>query len=124
MENDTIRVNGSKTLVDIWVDGKVRAISVSREAIEAFVGTEPGATMTEDDRCEFVRTHLQLVISAAKTKLSETNPAADSVSVEGDQLRNADSARAKERRKGERRKSSKPVLVERRRGDRRKRKSS
>jgi hypothetical protein len=124
MENDTIRVNGSKTLVDIWIDGKVRAISISRDAIEAFLGTEPGGAMTEDDRCEFVRTHLQLVISAAKARLGETNPAANSVSVEGDQLRNVDAARAKERRRGERRKSSKPVLVERRRGDRRKTKGS
>jgi hypothetical protein len=119
MENDTIRVNGSKTLVDIWINGKVRAISVSRQAIEAFVAADEGTSMTEDERCEFVRTHLQLVISAAKARLSSTNPASDAVSIEGSQLRSADSARAKERRKGERRKSKRPVLVDRRRGDRR-----
>ena len=72
MESDSIRASGSDTLVDIWIDGKLRAISISQEAIGAFLGFDRVEGMSDDDRCEFVRTHLPLVISAAKT--SSTRP--------------------------------------------------
>ena len=42
MENDSIRSVGSDTLVDIWIDGKMRSLSVSLEAIGAFLGFDRG----------------------------------------------------------------------------------
>ena len=35
MENDTVRTLGDNTLVDIWIAGKSRAITISGAAIEA-----------------------------------------------------------------------------------------
>jgi len=126
MENDSIRASGSNTLVDIWIDGKLRAISVSPEAIGAFLGFDRATGMSDDDRCEFVRTHLPLVVTAAKTRLHE-NPAAQTVIIEVGQLPRSDGRmgdrRKHNRRTEERRKSggAKDVLPhqDRRRGDRR-----
>ena len=72
MENDSIRSSGSNTLVEIWVNGALRGITVTRQAIDAFVGQSAGDDMTDEDRCEFVRTHLPLVVTAAKARLRET----------------------------------------------------
>jgi hypothetical protein len=126
MENDSIRSSGTNTLIDIWVDGKVRAICVSHEAIGAFLGFEEAAAMSEADRCEFVRTHLPLVVAAAKTLLHSRDPEAGTVILEGGNLSRPDgrsgNRRKADRRKGERRKneSSKEHQPERRRpGDRR-----
>ena len=47
MENDSIRSVGSDTLVDIWIDGKMRSLSVSLEAIGAFLGFDKAAGMSE-----------------------------------------------------------------------------
>jgi hypothetical protein len=111
MENDSIRTSGRSTLVDIWIDGKVRAISVTREAIEAFLQLPAGqaATMSEDDRSEFVRTHLSTVITAATNRLRETDPGADSIVVDAGQLhpgrRASDRRAGSERRQGDRRQS-------------------
>ena len=69
MENDSIRSVGSDTLVDIWIDGKMRSLSVSLEAIGAFLGFDKASSMSERDRCEFVRTHLPVVVAAAKQRL-------------------------------------------------------
>ena len=123
MENDTIRSSGSSTLVDIWIDGKLRAISVARGAIDDFLALAPGraAVMTEDQRCEFVRKNLALVVRAAKGRLKD-NPDADTIFIDTGQLpgagrgRGAD-RRSAERRKGERRKPE--PLGERQPGDRR-----
>ena len=131
MENDSIRASGADTLVEVWIDGKLRGISVSREAIGNFLGfsDDRAAAMSEDERCEFVRTHLSLVLSAAKAWLRETNPGADSVSIDTGDLARLDNARGGnrrkvERRKAERRKPRSPdapsVLGDRRRRDRRK----
>ena len=83
--------------------------------------------MSDDDRCEFVRKNLPLVVTAVKTKLSDNNPVADTVTIEGSQLGGDGGGadrRKRERRKTERRKVAKPKealpLGERRRGDRRK----
>ncbi|HEX6604097.1 MAG TPA: hypothetical protein VF027_04375 [Sphingomicrobium sp.] len=125
MENDSIRASGSDTLVDIWINGKLRAISVSHEAIGAYVGFESAGAMSDDDRCEFVRTHLPLVIAAAKSRLRDTDPTANAVVIDAGDLprpggRGGD-RRSGERRKGERRKSERPIShPDRRRGDRRK----
>jgi hypothetical protein len=123
MENDSIRASGTDTLVDIWINGKLRAICVTREAIDARVGLDQAAHMTDDDRCEFVRTHLPLVVTAVKTRLREAGPTADSVIIGAGQLGGEGDRRGLERRKGERRKTVKPKEAlphgERRRGERR-----
>src|SRR5436190_14522948 len=101
MENDSIRASGSQTLVDIWIDGKLRAISVSQEAIGAFLGFERAAGMSEDDRCEFVRTQLPVVVAAAKARLNE-DPTAPTISLAAGHLPRPD-GRVGDRRKTERR---------------------
>ena len=125
MENDSIRASGTDTLVDIWIDGKMRSICVSHEAIGAFVGFEQAAALTDDSRCEFVRTHLPLVITAAKARLRETGYLANTVTIDVGELPRPDGQsgerRRSDRRKTERRKQSLPLgsKPERRRGDRR-----
>jgi hypothetical protein len=125
MENDSIRSVGSDTLVDIWIDGKMRALCVSPEAIGAFLGFDKASAMSDQDRCEFVRTHLPLVVSAAKAKLGESGFEADSVTIDVDQLPRPD-GRPGDRRKTDRRqadrrklKVARPSQTERRKGDRR-----
>lgn len=128
MENDSIRASGSNTLVDIWIDGKLRAICISREAIDAFLGYDRAAELTENDRCEFVRMHLPLVVRTATTRLQETDPRADSVVIGSGDFPNpsgrSGNRRKTERRKADRRKNDRPLTDlphgERRRGERRK----
>jgi hypothetical protein len=126
MENDSIRASGTNTLVDIWIEGKIRAISVSHDAIGAFLGFERATGMSDKDRCEFVRTHLPVVVAAAKARLGELKPGVESVMLESGHLprpdgRSGDRRRAA-RRKADRRKAGNAVAKqpERRRGDRRK----
>jgi len=125
MENDSIRSVGSDTLVDIWINGKMRALSVSHEAIGAFVGFDKAAGMSEQDRCEFVRTHLPLVVAAAKQRLGETDHNADDVALDVGQLQRPDGKsgdrRSDDRRKDDRRrvKLLRPGQIERRKGERR-----
>ena len=125
MENDSIRASGTDTLVDIWINGKLRAICITREAIDAYVGLDQARSMTEDGRCEFVRTHLPLVVSAVKVSLRDTGAAADAGTIGAGQLGAMGERRTGERRKSDRRKVSKPTEAlpqgERRRADRRKR---
>jgi hypothetical protein len=125
MENDSIRASGNDTLVDIWISGKLRAICITREAIDAYVGLDRAARLTEDERCDFVRTHLPLVVTAVKSRLREAGPAAHSVTIDAGELAGTGDRRTGERRKADRRKTSKAKDVlpqgERRLGDRRKR---
>ena len=127
MENDSIRSSGTNTLVDIWVDGKVRAISVSQAAIGAFLGFEEARNLTERDRCEFVRNHLPLLVTAAKNRLRDMDGAAESVAIEVGDLPRPDGRsgdrRKSNRRKTERRKTSQPTghKPERRKSERRQR---
>jgi hypothetical protein len=130
MENDTIRTSGGKTFVDVWIEGKVRGICVSRGAVEAYLGlsSERGA-MSDEERCDFVRTHMALVMKAATQKLREMGMAAGDVVIEPGELgpsltgRGGD-RRKMQRRKGERRKADRPDKVpptgDRRKADRRK----
>ncbi len=113
MESDSVRTSGEDTLVDVWIDGKMRSISVSREAIATFLQLprDRAAALTDDDRREYVRTHLGQVIGAAKDRLRDTDPGATLVRIEagpesttvGDG--NGDRRRG-ERRRGERRKTN------------------
>lgn len=127
MENDLIRSSGTSTLVDIWVEGKVRAISVSQAAIGAFLGFDEARSLSERDRCEFVRNNLPLVVTAAKNRLRETDLTSDTVTIEVGHLPRTDGGtgdrRKAGRRKTERRKTNQPRAnqTERRKSDRRQR---
>lgn len=118
MENDSIRASGTDTLIDVWVEGKLRAISITKAAIETFIGASSRADLTDEGRCEFVRTHLPQLVTAVKTKLRATDPTADMIVIDGGELGGAG-----DRRKTERRKINLPPEKlphgERRRGDRR-----
>ena len=120
MENDSIRASGSETLVDIWVEGRLRAIAIMREAIEEAGGVNSASS--ESARCEFVRTHLSQIVTAAKAKLREGNADLDVIAI--DRIGAAKDSRKGERRKGERRKitrdTAKPAQGERRHEERRK----
>jgi hypothetical protein len=125
MENDSIRASGTNTLVDIWIEGRVRSICVSQEAIGAFLGFDQAAGMREQDRCEFVRDHLPLVVTAAQARLREGDPTAATVMIDVGELPRPD-GRSGDRRKGERRteqrrKANRPKAdhAERRRRERR-----
>jgi len=130
MESDSVRSSGEFTVVDMWVEGKLRCISVSREAIEGFLRlpSDRAAALTDDDRREFVRMNLGQIVAAAKTQLESMDPTADNIvigSVAGAAApaeRTGDRRRGGgDRRKGERRKVDQPVARERRSGrDRRK----
>jgi hypothetical protein len=125
MENDSIRASGGDTLIDLWINGKLRSICVSQEAIGAFVGFSEASAMSEKERCEFVRTNLPLVIAAAKTRLRDS-PAADSVTIDAGHLPRPD-GRVGDRRKSDRRRAERrqgervddPAKPDRRRSDRR-----
>jgi len=125
LENDSIRTIGTDTLVDIWIEGKIRALCVSHEAIGAFLGFDQARDMTESDRCEFVRTNLPLIVTAAKARLAETGFDAEAVTIDVGQLPRPDGKpgdrREDDRRKGERRRLDVPRRgqAERRRNDRR-----
>ena len=108
MESDSVRTMGDSVLVDLWIKGKFRAITVSRQAIEAYLqlGAGDAAGMTENDRREFVRTHLSLVVTAATACLRD-EPGAERIAI--DQLGGAAPRASGERRNG----------GDRRRGDRR-----
>src|SRR5436190_12183246 len=108
MENDSIRTSGEDTLVDVWVDGKMRSVAVSRDAIAAFLHLPPdrAATLTDEARREFVRTNLSKVVSAAKDRLRNTDPGADSIMIEAGPVGRRASAPGGDRRKGERRKAN------------------
>jgi hypothetical protein len=121
MESDSVRAMGDSTVVDLWINGKFRAITVSRQAIESYLRLPPhdALAMTDTDRREFVRTHLALVVSAATARLSD-DPGAEALLIE--RLEEAtrptgDRRRGGDRRKGERRKVNlgPPGGVERRR---------
>ena len=123
MDNDSIQSSGENTLVTIWVEGKLRAIAISREAIETFLQLPPerAMSMTDEDRREFVRTHLRLVTAAARTQLLSVDPSADTVTIDDGHLGGQVGGRASERRqngdrrKSDRRKVDRPVAIDRRR---------
>ena len=125
MENDSIRSSATNTLVDLWIDGKLRGICVSQQAIGAFLGFDQARGMSDQDRCEFVRQHLPVVASAASAILRRADPAADSIVIDVDELPRPDGTsgdrRRADRRKTDRRKAKIPrgTQPERRRAERR-----
>jgi len=112
-------------LVDIWIDGKMRAICITQEAIGAYLDFERVAAMDEDERCDFVKNNMALVLKAAKARLRETDPTAGSILLDAGHLPRPDGKatdrRRGDRRNGDRRKTKMPLgnKPERRRSDRR-----
>ena len=122
MENDTVRSMGESTLVDVWINGRMRSICLSRGAIDSFLKLPPDASakMSDGERREFVRTHLAIVVAAAKDQLAGTKAGAESVLIDTGQLGPekkekgfTERRRGGDRRKGDRRQSG------RAKGDRR-----
>lgn len=129
MENDSIRASGSDTLVDIWIEGKVRAICVTQAAIGASIGFDKASAMTDEERCDFVRRHLPQVVRAAKAEVADGDPDAAAITIDeshpvGPPGSGGGERRRTERRKADRRKVDRPASAlphgERRRADRRK----
>lgn len=80
MEIDFIRSVGGNASVSLWIDGKLRAVSVSPLAIQVWLSSKE--KISDDECCHFVRTNLRLVRGAAQDRLSLQNPSADSVFIE------------------------------------------
>jgi hypothetical protein len=99
---------GSRTLVDLWIEGRSRAIIITRHAIEGYLNLPPdrASILTEDDRREFVRTHLSLVAQAASERV-RADPQAETVTIDAFQpdaaSRSPAERRQTDRRKGDRR---------------------
>lgn len=127
MDNDSIRSVGATTLVDIWIEGKLRSICVTRAAIEDSLGlaSDQATALSDEERCEFVRQHMAAVVKAAREWLRDGNADATRISLDSGHLprkRGAGAERRRsDRRNGERRKVDlgRPE-GERRRADRRK----
>ncbi|MEO6432677.1 MAG: hypothetical protein ABIO29_01700 [Sphingomicrobium sp.] len=128
MEGDNIRTGGGNTLVDLWVEGGVRELAISNEAVAAAVGAPRAAAMSDDERCEFVRTRLALVQSAARTALAEGDRDLVRITLKAaclvdPSLGSGGERRSDERRSDERRTGTapgtKPSTGDRRRADRR-----
>jgi hypothetical protein len=121
MESDSVRTMGDSTLVDLWIEGKFRAITISRQAIESYLRLPAHRVevLSEDDRREFVRTHLSLIVNAATVRL-HANPGAEAILIDhfgGERAPAVGERRAGgDRRKGDRRKRNlgPPGGVERR----------
>ena len=125
MENDSIRASGTVTLVDIWIDGKMRSICISQEAIGAYLDFDRVAGMSDEERCEVIKNNLAVVLKAAKARLREGDPTIHSIVLDAGHLPRPDGKstdrRRGDRRKGDRRKGARPLgtQAERRRTDRR-----
>jgi len=120
METDSIRTSGENTVVDIWIDGKMRSVSISGDAIAAFLRLTPdkAATLGDEDRREFVRMHLDLVVNTARDRLRDMDPGANAVVIDMKPgMVQAGDRQSGDRRKGDRRKANlgPPASGERRR---------
>src|SRR5947209_20545557 len=107
MERDSVRTSDDCTLVDLWIDGKLRAVVVPRDAIDSLDQLPLGrsAAMTEAECREFVRTHLAVVLKAATDRLRSGDRGADLIrlgAAEG-AARVVDRRRGGDRRRGDRR---------------------
>ena len=110
LEGDTIRASGTNTMVDIWLVDRVRPICVTREAIAANIGFATAESMTDDDRCRFVRDNLALVVTAAKSVLQIQGPDCARIELDGQSLAEGAGAGA-----GEDRRNANRRLTDRRR---------
>jgi hypothetical protein len=110
MENDSIRSSGGITLVELWI-GELREVRVTREAIESFLQLPPdkAAVMSDQDRREFVRTSLPLLMAAANRLLALRGDTG-AIMIEAGQLSGHASGRSADRRQGDRRKGDRRKL--------------
>src|SRR6185369_4177919 len=110
MDNDAVRTSADRTLVDMWIDGKSRTVSISRAAIEAHLRLTPdrAAAMTDEDRREFVRGNLKLIATAASELVRQGDGNATAVDIDVGQFTGnaAPPPTAADRRQGDRRKGS------------------
>jgi hypothetical protein len=106
METDSIRTSGDNTLVEIWIDGKMRSVSISGAAIAAFLRLAPAqaAALADEDRREFVRMHLDLVVKTARDRLRDMDPSASAVVIDASPGWGPRGAQDGDRRGGDRRK--------------------
>src|SRR5690349_4934833 len=137
MDNDAVRTSADRTLVEMWIDGKSRTVSISRAAIGAHLRLTPDrvAAMTDDDCREFVRGNLKLLAAAATELVRANDPNASSVDIDVGQFTgnappppppSPPAPSASDRRQGDRRKGGDrrkanlgpPPSGERRKGDR------
>lgn len=72
------RSNGESVIVDFESDGKIRHVSLSREAIEDAAGSP---RLTHESLRAYVQDNLHEVCEAARRKLGVTNPTADLVMI-------------------------------------------
>jgi hypothetical protein len=116
MEKDSVRTSGDITLVEMWIGGRLRDVCVSRAAIETCLRLSPtaAAAMTDEDRREFVRTHLAEISAAAAVRLRELGPTAPALTIEAGQLAGGDRLGGdrpdRERRRGDRRKGERRIM--------------
>lgn len=89
MESDAVRTIGDDTVVDMWVGGQFRSISVPREAIMGFLRLSggPAAAFSDEQLREFVRRHLRLIAAAAEDALRDLHPNAATVQIDAELLR-------------------------------------
>jgi len=106
MDNDAVRTSADRTLVDMWIDGKSRTVSISRAAIEAHLRLTPerAADMSDEDRREFVRANLKLLATAASELVRAGDANASAVDIDVGEFTGAAPA---------------PPVADRRQGDRR-----
>ena len=130
MDNDAVRTSADRTLVDMWIEGKFRTVSITRAAIEAHLRLTPdrAAAMSDEDRREFVRANLKLLASAASEIVRSTDPDARTVEIDigrigaeaprpsGDRRQGSDRRKGGDRRKVD---LGPPPAGERRRGEER-----
>jgi hypothetical protein len=110
MENDSVRTIGDSSVVDLWIEGRFRAITISRRAIERYLGlsSDGMSGLTDDERSEFVRTHLGLIQGAAVERL-RSDPDVAAILIDSGQLGRL-GAETSERRSGDRRKGDRRKL--------------
>ena len=129
MDNDAVRTSGDRTLVDMWIDGKSRTVSVTKAAIEVHLRLSPerAEQMSAEDRCEFVRANLRMLAATATDVVRQGDREATAVVIEAEHLggeapkSTVDRRQSSDRRKGgDRRKANMgpPPTGERRRGSR------
>lgn len=74
MNSDGVRSNGGDTLVNIEIEGIWRRITITPEAIykHLLLSDAAAATMSADQRCDFVRSNLAYIFSAVRRVLNRT----------------------------------------------------
>ena len=77
MTNEEVKPHGDATLVSIELDGMWRRITITRDAIEEHLHLSPkvAAAMTEEERCEFVRSHMPYVFATVRRKIRRSETA-------------------------------------------------